>query len=405
MELEILPGRAKGIVSAPPSKSAAHRLLLCAGLCRGASVVRNVAYSEDILATMDVLRALGAKIYPDGDYVFLKGADMLHARCDEPVSCRESGSTLRFAIPLLLLSGNAFTLTGYGRLLQRPQSVYADICREQGLRFEQTESAISLAGPLRPGDFEIPGDISSQFISGLLFALPLLDADSTIRLLPPVESRSYIDMTLAALKAFGVTASWIDETTLCVPGNQAYQPWDIAIEGDWSNAAFFYALQTLGHDVAVTGLRADSLQGDRVCLPYFEALKSGCPELDISDCPDLGPVLMAAAAGLNGCVLTGTRRLAIKESDRGAAMARELRKFGVQCDVQDNTIRVHPGLHAPTETLFGHNDHRIVMACAVLLTQTGGTITGAEAVKKSFPDFFDRLRGLGIEVIEYAAGN
>ena len=400
MELEIRAGRASGTVAAPPSKSAAHRLLLGAGLCESVSVVRNVAYSEDILATLDVLRAIGAKVDVDGDFVFVKGTDVRRSACDAPISCRESGSTLRFCIPLLLLSGNPFTLTGQGRLMQRPQSVYEDLCREQGLKFEKTDCAVTVQGPLRAGDFTLAGNISSQFISGLLFALPLLEGDSTIRLIPPVESRSYIDITLAALRVFCIQAEWTDETTLFVPGGQQYAPCDADVEGDWSNAAFFLALQALGCDVTVRGLSDSSLQGDRVCASYFETLKGGCAELDISDCPDLGPILMATGAAMHGCVLTGTRRLAIKESDRGAAMAEELRKLGVRCEIEENTIRVSAGLHAPAEPLCGHNDHRIVMACAVLLTRVGGTITGAEAVKKSFPDFFDRLRGLGIEVIE-----
>ena len=398
MELEIRAGKARGKIVAPPSKSAAHRMLLCAGLSAGVSVIRNVAYSEDILATLDVLRAIGAKVYTDEDFVFIKGTDVRNAACPDVISCRESGSTLRFCIPLLLLSGNTFTITGQGRLMQRPQSVYEELCQKQGLRFERSDDRITLAGPLQAGSFEIPGDISSQFISGLLFALPLLDGDSTIRVIPPVESRSYIDMTLAALRAFGVRAEWTDEVTLFVPGGQQYHPWDVAVEGDWSNAAFFGALKALGDDVTVTGLSANSLQGDRVFEPYFKALQNGCAALDISDCPDLGPILMATAAGLHGCVLTGTRRLAIKESDRGAAMAAELKKLGVACDVGENTISVSAGLRAPTEALSGHNDHRIVMACAVLLTRVGGVISGAEAVSKSFPDFFDRLRGLGIEV-------
>lgn len=399
MTVEIRAGHASGTVKAPPSKSAAHRLLLCAGLCEGTSVVRNVAYSEDILATLDVLRALGAKVYTDEDYVFITGCDPRRAAPDAPVSCRESGSTLRFCIPLFLLSGNAFTLTGQGRLMQRPQSVYERLCKEQGLRFEKAEDRITLAGPLRAGSFQIPGDISSQFISGLLFALPLLEEDSVIRILPPVESRSYLDITLAALRAFGVHAKWTDETTLCVPGGQRYQSWDIDVEGDWSNAAFFEALRAAGDNVTVTGLKPGSLQGDRVCVPYLDRLKAGTATLDISDCPDLGPILMAAGAMLHGVTLTGTRRLAIKESDRGAAMAEELKKLGVRCEIEENSIRVSPGVKPPTEPLCGHNDHRIVMACAVLLTRVGGTITGAEAVSKSFPDFFDRLRGLGIEVI------
>ena len=399
MNVEIRAGHASGRIKAPPSKSASHRLLLCAGLCEGKSVVRNVAYSEDILATLDVLRALGAVVQTDGDTVTVQGCDPRCAMPNAPVSCRESGSTLRFCIPLFLLSGNTFTLSGQGRLMQRPQSVYENLCHEQGLRFEKTDSQITLAGPLRAGSYEIPGNISSQFISGLLFALPLLDGDSDLRLLPPVESRSYIDITLAALRAFGIRAEWTDETTLRIPGSQRYQPRDMEVEGDWSNAAFFETLRTLGDDVTTIGLRSDSLQGDRVCVPYLQKLKDGAATLDISDCPDLGPILMGAGAMLHGVTLTGTRRLAIKESDRGAAMAQELEKLGVQCEIEENTIRVSPGLRLPAEPLCGHNDHRIVMSCAILLTRVGGTITGAEAVNKSFPDFFDRLRGLGIEVI------
>ena len=283
--------------------------------------------------------------------------------------------------------------------MQRPQSVYEDLCREQGLRFELTGDASRSRVRCAPAASPFPGDISSQFISGLLFALPLLDGDSTIRLIPPVESRSYIDITLAALRAFGIRAEWTDETTLFVPGGQRYSrgtsPWRATGPTPRSSRA------------AGAGRRRDrdrahpnSLQGDRVYAAYFRSAEERLRELDISDCPDLGPVLMAAAAGLHGCTLTGTRRLAIKESDRGAAMAEELKKLGVRCEIEENTIRVSAGLHAPSEPLCGHNDHRIVMACAVLLTRVGGTITGAEAVKKSFPDFFDRLRGLGIEVIE-----
>jgi 3-phosphoshikimate 1-carboxyvinyltransferase len=231
-------------------------------------------------------------------------------------------------------------------------------------------------------------------VSGLLFALPTLEGDSVIRLRPPVESRSYIDMTMAALRAFGVETSWLDRVTIAVPGRQVYA-WRsaVTVEGDWSNAAFFLAL---GLDV--TGLDPESLQGDRVCTEYFAALRRGPAELDIADCPDLGPVLMAYAAAHRGGVFTGTRRLRMKESDRGWAMAEELAKFGIRVDVEENRIAVSGGLHAPTETLDGHNDHRIVMSLAVLCTRTGGTIAGAEAVKKSFPDFFERLQDCKIEM-------
>lgn len=401
MELNIAQGHAHGVVQAPPSKSMAHRMLLCAGLAAGESVVHNVAFSEDILATLDVLRALGADCRIDGDTVTITGADAREANYDGVISCRESGSTLRFCIPLLLLSGNEFTLTGKGRLMHRPQDVYVDLCARQGLLFERGDETIRLRGPLHSGEYMLPGDISSQFISGLLFALPLKRQDSIIHILPPVESRSYIDITLQALGMFGVQAEWDedDENTLLIPGSQHYTPGEVTVEGDYSNAAFFGALAALGDDVTVTGLQP-SLQGDRVYAHCFEQLRRGKATIDVTDCPDLGPILMATAAALHGALLTGTRRLRIKESDRGVVMAQELQKLGVRCIVQENTIEIFPGIHAPDRPLLGHNDHRIVMSCAVLLTRTGGMLSGTEAVTKSFPGFFDRLRDIGIEVTE-----
>ncbi|MBQ6403284.1 MAG: 3-phosphoshikimate 1-carboxyvinyltransferase [Oscillospiraceae bacterium] len=404
MTVDIRPGHAAGTVIAPPSKSVAHRLLICAGLAEGQSVVRNVAFSEDILATLDVLKAMGAKIETAGDTVTITGCDARRARYPGRISCRESGSTLRFFVPLLALSGTPFLLTGQGRLMERPQTVYETLFSEQGLVFRREGEVLRVQGPLSAGHYTLRGDISSQFFTGLLLALPLLKESSRITLLPPVESRSYIDLTLDALRQFGVTAQWTSETELYIPGKQRYQRQYTAVEGDWSNAAFFEALAAMGDDVAVEGVSDGSIQGDRVCRAYLQQMRDALVTLDVTDCPDLAPILMAAGAAMRGVVLTGTRRLAIKESDRGAAMAEELGKLGCQCKLEENRITVFLGIRTPILPWDGHNDHRIVMAGAVLLTRVGGTITGAEAVRKSFPDFFDRLRGLGIEVNEHAAG-
>ena len=393
MTVTIFPSVPAGSVAAPPSKSMAHRLLICAGQTIGETVVRGVAPSEDIQATMDCLRALHVDCAYRGGDVTVTGYTPHCGAEGAVLNCRESGSTLRFFLPMCL-SGFPVTFTGSERLLARPLDVYEGICRRQGIMFERGASALRVRGQLAPGEFRLPGDVSSQFVSGLLFALPLLRGDSLIRLRPPVESRSYIDMTMAALRSFGVETRWLDRETIAVPGQQCYA-WrsDVRVEGDWSNAAFFLAL-----GVPVTGLDPDSLQGDRVCAQYFDALRRGAAALDISDCPDLGPVLFAFAAAHRGGSFTGTRRLRMKESDRGWAMYEELRKFGVDMRVEENTITVGHGLHAPAEMLDGHNDHRIVMALAVLCTLTGGTITGAEAVSKSFPDFFERLSDLKIEM-------
>ena len=387
------PSHPSGTAAAPPSKSMAHRLLVCAGLAEGESHIVGVGHSEDVLATMDGLSALGAVCRIDGDSVTVRGTGIFSAPAETALPCRECGSTLRFLIPLCLLSSKAFVLRGSRRLLERPLSVYEEICREQGLLFARGNDFLRLRGPLKSGVYTISGGISSQFISGLLFALPLLPEDSTLRLIPPVESRPYIDMTRSTLGSFGVTAVWKDERTLYIPGGQRYRPRNAVVEGDWSNSAFFLAM-----GVPVNGLDPDSLQGDRRCVLFLERLKNGPSEIDLSDCPDLGPVLFAFAAAHHGGRFTGTRRLRGKESDRISAMATELAKFGILLKAEENAVTVGKGLRPPAEVLDGHGDHRVVMALATLCVRTGGIIRGAEAVAKSFPDFFDRLRALRIEV-------
>ena len=392
----IYPSSPIGSVTAPPSKSMAHRMLICAGLAKGESRIANVAPSEDVLATLDCLNALGAVSSMDERDVAVCGTDIFSVSGGAVLRCRECGSTLRFLIPPCLLSGQSVVLQGSEALLRRPLSVYETFCREQGLLFSRSSDALRLRGPLQSGSYAMDGGVSSQFVSGFLFALPLLPGDSVLRLLPPVESRPYIDMTLSAMRRFGVAAAWRDEQTLFIPGGQRYLPQNVTVEGDWSNAAFFLAM-----GVPVEGLDPDSLQGDRRCVSLMERLRNGCAEVDLSDCPDLGPVLFAFAAARRGGRFTGTRRRRDTESDRIAAMAAELNKFGITLSAEENAVTVGAGPRRPAEALDGHGDHRIVMALAALCVTTGGTIRGAEAVKKSFPDFFDRLRALQIEVDVY----
>ena len=411
MRVKIRPSRAKGAVTAPPSKSMAHRLLICAGLCEGESVVRNLAFSNDINATIACLRSLGAQIRLDGNIAYIKGSDVTKPTGRVAVlPCGESGSTLRFFIPVCLLGDEERVLTGSEYLMQRPLNVYEVIAAEQGLRFEKYSNRVVLQGPLYSAVFKCPGDISSQYFSGLMFALPLSEGSSAIEIFEPVESRPYIDMTVSALEKFGIRIKTeIDPSDhrfiIGIPGGEKYSPADVTVEGDYSNAAFFEALNCAGGEVEIKGLSQDSLQGDKVYKILFEKIRS--PEIidingiDISDCPDLGPVLFAVAALCGGCRFTGTRRLRFKESDRASAMKQELEKFGVRVDIGENEVVVHGGtLNKPLTPLDGHNDHRIVMALSVLLTRTGGVIEGAEAVRKSFPDYFDRLKDLGVD-LEY----
>lgn len=401
MKIHINEGVARGNISAPPSKSMAHRLLICAAMCEGVSTVRGISTCEDVLATLDCLGALGVRCEQVGGDVIVRGKKPQDMRPSEPLKCRESGSTLRFMIPIAMRSEQTAVFYGAKSLMSRPMSVYENMCRERGLTYLSDGESIVVKGQLGGGEFTLPGDVSSQFISGLLFALPTADEDSTIRILPPIESRSYIDLTIDALKSFGVSAAWQDEHTIFIKGKQKYNSTDVTVEGDYSGAAFPEALNLFGGEVCVSGLRPDTIQGDSVYKKYYDMLVRGVPTIHIGDCPDLGPVLFAIAAAKNGGVFTGTRRLKIKESDRAAAMAEELKKFGTSVSVYEDTVVIYPAeFHAPSEVLCGHNDHRIVMALSVLLTLTGGEIEGAEAVSKSYPAFFENLEALGIEVIE-----
>ena len=399
MKVKINKGIAKGRVVAPPSKSMAHRMLICAGLSEGTCKVSGIAPSMDVLATIDCLEAIGAVCQFKGDILEVTGVDVTKAGPKDVLRCRESGSTLRFFIPICLASGAEVTLEGSQRLMERPLGIYDELCKERGMSFAQNDGKVCVKGPITSGTFEVLGNVSSQFISGLLFVLPLLDGDSVIKLIPPVESKSYIDMTISALKCFGVEVNWADENTLHIKGNQKYKCEKADVEGDYSNAAFFEALNVLGGQVEIEGLDEKSIQGDQVYKTMFEELAISSPTLDISNCPDLGPILFAVAGAKNGAKFTGTARLKIKESDRGQVMAQELSKFGISVTVLEDEIVVESKeLKIPCESIAGHNDHRIVMSNAVLLTLTGGIIEGAEAVSKSFPDFFEKLKTLGIEV-------
>ncbi len=397
MKVTISPSPLSGVFTAPPSKSAAHRYLIGAALAAGTSVIRNIEDSADVSATLGCIRALGADVLPAGEGVLsVSGRGIPQSSASLFVG--ESGSTLRFLIPLCLLSGVPFTFSGARRLFERPLSVYETICRERGFLFEKTADSLTVCGKLTPGRYEIPGDISSQFATGLLFALPALQGESELVLTGKTESLSYLRITEKVLADFGVSVGFDGVSRFRIPGGQSFRPVDAAVEGDASNAAFFEALALLRGNVRVTGVPADTLQGDRVFSSLAKKIGTG-EEISLADCPDLAPVLMAAAAERGGAVFTDTARLRLKESDRGEAMAAELRKFGARVTVEENRVTVeNTPLHPPKTPLSSHGDHRIAMAAAVLLTEYGGQIEGAEAVEKSFPDFFERLTALGGKV-------
>mgnify|MGYP004649401171 CR=1 FL=1 len=443
MRVTIEPCVPLGAVRIPASKSIAHRALIAAALTPGRTVIHDLPDNRDVSATLDCLRRLGAEIeVSDGTARVSGGAiagviagggacpdnpadcaarlrlDCGTRRtpdcitpptrgCAAPLTpehatltldCGESGTTLRLLIPVALLGARPVKFTGAGRLFARPLSVYEAICRRDGLMWERTENSVTVCGPLGAGDFCFPGNISSQFVSGLLLALPHVGGDSRIRLTTEAESASYIGLTLHTLCTFGYDVR-VSDGGYEIPGAQTgVTPCALRVPTDQSAAAFFGALATLGGEISMTGFTDDGAQGDRVWRQYIGQICAGYCELSVTDCPDLAPVLMAVAALHGGVTLRGTARLRFKESDRGAAMAEELAKFGVAVDVGQNEIRVAGRARTPEAgtVLCAHNDHRIAMSLAAVACAVGGVIEGAECVAKSLPEFWDMLTALGV---------
>ncbi len=405
MDIRITPAPLKGTVAPPPSKSQAHRVLIAAALSGGFSVLRGLAQSQDILATAACLRAMGAYLEEaEAGAVRVHGLGSSIPQHRESwlvkFDCGESGSTLRFLIPVALavLGGGIFS--GRGRLMERPQRPYFDIFDEKGIFYKQKDGALTVRGELTPGEYRLPGNVSSQFVTGLLYALPLLDGDSQIVLTSPLESRGYVDMTLDALGRFGVRAEAREDGWL-VPGGQKYRPCSMTVEADWSQAAFWYGAIALGSSLELERLNAFSIQGDMKIVPCFLKLQGrGELELDVSDCPDLAPPLAAMAALRAGEItrLTNAARLRMKESDRLSSVTRALNALGA--DVEEGpdflTITGRDSL-AGGAAVDCCGDHRIAMMAAVAATRCKSPVTllGAECVQKSYPDFWEEYKRLG----------
>ena len=421
MRARITPAKIdSGNITIPPSKSLAHRAIICACLAPGRSVISNIDYSVDIRATIEGMRHLGASIKEDKDTLFIDGIETFQYDGDV-VNCHESGSTLRFFLPLFSLTGKRATFSGSKRLIERPQNVYEMLFQEQGIDFVRTYPNIIIDGRLKPGELTLKGKVSSQFITGLLFALPLLEADSKIHIEPPFESRSYVDLTIQMLKRFQIIVEYEDAYTLAIKGNQQYQPTDVLVEGDYSQLVFWASLGVLNHSVETHGLDLHSLQGDKKTIDIFQSMNAGikvlddgyqfCPGtlngtvIDLNDCPDLGPMLFALATQANGkTTFQNAGRLRIKESDRIKAMETELKKLGCSISSTFGTVTITgPVKLQGNVTLHGHNDHRIVMALSILATIADEPITidDAQAISKSYPGFFKDLASCGI-FIEFA---
>ena len=399
--LVIRPGTLKGAVTPPPSKSQLHRLILCAALTEGTTTLSNTALSQDIRATLRCMEALGAAWSLEGDALSVTGADTVGpaGQALPRLDCGESGSTLRFLIPVALALAGGGEFTGQGRLMERPQRPYFHLFEEKGIPYSLKDGVLTVRGRLAAGEYRLPGDVSSQFLTGLLFALPLVEGDSEIVLTTPLESRDYVSMTLEALGDCGVEVTKQGDR-FRVPGGQHYRAVSRAVEADWSQAAFWYAANFLGSQVDIRGLEPRSAQGDiRVASYYWKLARPGDAALDVSQCPDLVPPLAAMAAVRRGvCRLTNAARLRMKESDRLRTVTQTLTALGARVEEGPDSLTVY-GL----EALEGGaevdccGDHRIAMMAAVAATacKKPVTLTGAECVSKSYPNFWEDYRMLG----------
>ena len=401
MKVKILPSKTSGEVSAPPSKSFAHRYLIGSVLSRGKCVIKNIADSDDISATLSCIEQLGGSVTKDGNIVTVIPTNEKQIE-NAVFDCKESGSTLRFFIPVVLATGaKNCTFSGSERLLARGIKEYEKLFENSDVKIKSDEKSIEVNGTLSAGNYEISGEVSSQYTTGMLFALSVLDGKSTLKITGNAESRAYVDMTIKVLKDFGADIAEPEKNFFEINGKGRLSPGEFTVEGDWSNAAFLIALSRLVGTISVSGLNENSVQGDRFCTAAFDALDGENAEIDLKDCPDLAPILFSYAAYKNGGKFINTRRLRVKESDRANVMAEELKKFGANVKVYENSVEIEKTqLKPPIVPLCGHNDHRIVMALSVLAAVFGAEIDGAEAVNKSYPDFFRVIKKAGVNVYE-----
>ncbi len=389
MDITIYPGKLSGTMQIIPSKSQAHRLLICAAFADRETEIICPETNADISATADCLNALGAKIVRSESGYHVTPINTIPDRA--VLNCRESGSTLRFMLPIAGALGVETIFQMAGRLPERPLSPLKEEMERMGCKISRpTQNTLLCQGRLMPGAYTINGGVSSQFITGLLFALTLLDSDCSLKITGKIESRPYIDMTKRALALFG---GKINDNFIS-PSLPLKSPGTVTVEGDWSNGAFFLAANAFGSNIRILGLRDDSPQGDGACRNILDA--EGPIHVSAADIPDLVPILSVASAAKNGGTFTEISRLRLKESDRVASTIAMLAALGICAEADNNTLKIYPGI-IRGGTVHSENDHRIAMSAAIAATVADGpvTICGAECVSKSYPRFWEVYKALG----------
>lgn len=402
MKVRVFPTKLKGVINIPSSKSLAHRAIICGALADGDCVINNVYLSRDIQATINCLKALGSEIVIDADKVTVKSRPVASVE-ERVLDCDESGSTLRFMLPIALAIGGKFRFVGKGKLGVRPLDVFFRIFDKEGIKYSNnsTESKLDLTveGKLDGDSFNVRGDVSSQFISGLLFAIPLSGKSGKITIDGELQSASYINLTLQTLESFGISVVK-EKDGYSIASNQKYKSTDYTVESDFSQSAFFLTANYLGSNIDIANLNSNSLQGDKVIVEMLDALGSGnVNEFDGSDCPDIIPIFSLACALTKGeFIIKNLSRLRIKECDRLSATVQELNKLGAKTVEGVDYIKI-----TGVERLVGgvevdaHNDHRMAMTLAIAATvcEKDIIINDAESVEKSYPTFFEAYESIG----------
>ena len=399
--IKIKPSKLKGKIVVPPSKSLSHRAIICASLCnQGESIINNLVLSEDIIATIEAMKKLGAEINVSRNKAFIKRNNIIGN--DVVINCHESGSTLRFLIPLTLALTEGCSFTGSKKLFERPLDIYYNIFKQQNIDYKTNDTPLlEIKGRLKPCAFHIPGNVSSQFISGLLFSLPLLNCDSKITVTDGFESKEYVQMTIDIIESYGIHIQKINEQTFYIKGNQDYKAACYTVEGDYSQAAFFLVANELGNDVECMGLSDNSIQGDKEIINIIKKYNMNNEVIiDASQIPDLVPIIAVLASLKNNCttVISNAKRLRIKESDRLKAISAELSTLGAFIKETDDGLVIKG-----VQSLKGNvkvkswNDHRIAMALAIAATKCNDEIILENhlSVNKSYPNFWSDYKVLG----------